>query len=127
VGAVFSWSTTNVRYASWLPWYSKRKATRSSRRQTVAKRWLKVRAARPDAVVLDLAMPVMDGWSFAEACHALPREPIPILIVSASTQLARAAEQLRAFGVHASLPKPFDLEVLLHKVRRITRHSSGER
>jgi CheY-like chemotaxis protein len=88
---------------------------------------LKVRAARPDAVVLDLAMPVMDGWSFAQACHALPCEPIPILIVSASTQLARAAEQLRAFGVHASLPKPFDLEVLLHKVGQITRHSNGER
>ena len=80
---------------------------------------LKVQLVRPDVIVLDLMMPVMDGWTFAQACHTLSGEPIPILVLSAGAQLARATEQLRVYGVHASLPKPFDLDALLTEVGRL--------
>jgi CheY-like chemotaxis protein len=44
----------------------------------------RVRAGRPDAVVLDLMLPVMDGWAFLDACQ---REELcngtPVLVVSA--------------------------------------------
>ena len=29
----------------------------------------RIQAARPDAVVLDLMMPIMDGWTFLERCR----------------------------------------------------------
>ncbi len=76
--------------------------------------------ARPDAIVLDLMMPVMDGWSFAEACHKLtsPAE-IPIVVVSAAHGLADAAKRLRPYGVCAALPKPFDLDVLTATIARL--------
>jgi len=67
----------------------------------------------PDVIVLDLMMPVMDGWAFAEACRRVTGAvEIPIIVVSAGHGLVQASEQLRAFGVRACLAKPFDLEML---------------
>lgn len=74
---------------------------------------------RPDLIVLDLMMPVMDGWRFVEECR---REPgcgeVPIVVTSASHDLPRTAEKLRSFGVRTCLAKPFDLDGLLALVER---------
>jgi two-component system, chemotaxis family, chemotaxis protein CheY len=79
-----------------------------------------VERRRPDVVVLDLMMPVMDGWAFARACNArADGRAIPIVIMSASPDLARSAEQLHPYGVRAAVAKPFDLEVLLAVVGRL--------
>src|SRR5919199_2479576 len=47
-----------------------------------------MRFVRPDCVVLDLIMPVLDGWQFLRACR---RDPLcastPVLVVSASSSL----------------------------------------
>jgi two-component system chemotaxis response regulator CheY len=78
-----------------------------------------VRAHHPDAVVLDLMMPVMDGWQFLEACR---REELcastPVLVMSAYRRLAETATTL---GARACIAKPFDLDVLLGAVDRLTR------
>jgi two-component system, chemotaxis family, chemotaxis protein CheY len=73
-----------------------------------------VRDRRPDLIVLDLMMPVMDGWTFVEECHGQPCcDDVPIVVTSASTDLPRTAEQLRSFGVRSCLAKPFDVDGLL--------------
>jgi CheY-like chemotaxis protein len=74
---------------------------------------------RPDLIVLDLMMPVMDGWAFVEECrrHARCRE-VPIVVTSASHDLPRTAEKLRAYGVRTCLAKPFDVDGLLALVER---------
>jgi CheY-like chemotaxis protein len=77
----------------------------------------KLASGRPDAVVLDLMMPVMDGRAFLSACHRDPRlAQIPVLVVSASHDLAASAPEL---GARACLAKPFDLDVLLAIVDRL--------
>ena len=44
---------------------------------------------RPDVIVLDLMMPVMDGWEFAARLQQAPRWSIPVVVVSADTLAAR--------------------------------------
>jgi CheY-like chemotaxis protein len=73
----------------------------------------------PDLIVLDLMMPIMDGWTFVEECRRKPGcEAIPIVVTSASHDLSRTAERLRSFGVRTCLAKPFDVDGLLALVER---------
>ena len=74
---------------------------------SVCERW------RPDVIVLDLMMPVMDGWTFAKRLRE--RDEIPIVVLSAANDLARHAKTIGAADV---VGKPFDLDQLLPKVAR---------
>jgi two-component system, chemotaxis family, chemotaxis protein CheY len=69
---------------------------------------------RPDLILLDLMMPVMDGWEFA---HALRRREdvgqLPIVILSADRQ---AGAKARVVGARGFLAKPFELNELLRVV-----------
>ncbi len=70
---------------------------------------------RPAAIVLDLMMPVMTGWEFLERKGRDPLlSGIPVIVVSASGREPHS-------GAAFHLEKPFDLEMLLHAVRRCTR------
>ncbi|HEX7623858.1 MAG TPA: response regulator [Anaeromyxobacteraceae bacterium] len=72
----------------------------------------------PDLIILDLMMPVMNGWKFLEAQRRHPRlASIPVIVASAST-----ASQVE--GAAVLLRKPFDVDTLLAIVARIC---GGER
>lgn len=69
--------------------------------------------ARPDAIILDLRMPVMDGLTFAEQYRGFPEPRAPLILISATvTQSA-----VQAAGAVTGLRKPVDLNVLLDTVR----------
>jgi CheY-like chemotaxis protein len=72
---------------------------------------LTVLAAWPaDVILLDLTMPVMDGWAFLEARRGDPAlAAIPVVVMSAARP-GRPA--LRALDVARVLPKPSDLDVV---------------
>ncbi len=78
----------------------------------------RVDAERPDVILLDLMMPVMDGVTFA---HALRQRPavadVPILVISADGNPQRAA----SVNPRGYLAKPFDIDALLEHVAEITR------
>jgi CheY-like chemotaxis protein len=66
------------------------------------------RARRPDAVLLDLAMPRMDGFQFAGLFRELPRsDSIPIIVVSGYSGAAYYA-RAREVGIDHYLLKPAD-------------------
>lgn len=75
------------------------------------------RRATPALILLDMKMPVMDGWAFAEAYRneTYPHAPIVVMTAARDTK-ARAAE----IGADGYLAKPFDLEDLLTIARRYT-------
>ncbi len=80
----------------------------------------RVRAFRPDVVVLDLMMPVMDGWTFAAECRRINTDrDVPIIAISAMFELQGAAGALRALGVRACLSKPFDVDDILSLVAAV--------
>ena len=66
--------------------------------------------ARPDLVLLDMRMPVMDGWEFARQYRARPEPPAPIVLLTAARDAAERAEEIHANGY---LGKPFDVQELL--------------
>jgi CheY-like chemotaxis protein len=69
---------------------------------------------RPDAILLDLMMPVMDGWMFLDAIHRDKELGcIPIGILSAVSTLHQEA---KAQGVQVTVGKPFALDELLEQV-----------
>jgi CheY-like chemotaxis protein len=75
--------------------------------------------AAPDAVVLDLHLPHLDGPGFIQALRDDPDGArVPLLVVSGAAQAADAADRL---GADALLPKPFDLDELLGAVHRVSR------
>ena len=67
-----------------------------------------------DVIVLDMMMPVMDGWEFLTAKQADPAlVRIPVIVTS-------AAPQKLPSGAHVLLGKPFDLERLLTAIDSLT-------
>jgi two-component system, chemotaxis family, chemotaxis protein CheY len=71
----------------------------------------------PQLILLDLMMPVMDGWEFAQRMRQRPPEiaRIPIIVLSADRNVGSKAADLGAVG---HLAKPFELNDLLELVRR---------
>ena len=71
----------------------------------------------PALILLDIMMPRMDGFAFAEELERRGlRSAIPILVLSAGGRARSAAEQLGAEGYVA---KPFQLAQLLDEVSRL--------
>jgi CheY-like chemotaxis protein len=74
------------------------------------------RRGRPDVVLLDLMMPVMNGWEFRAEQEKDPALlAIPVIVISADNNLS---EKARAFGGNY-LSKPLDIDDLLEEIGRL--------
>jgi CheY-like chemotaxis protein len=74
----------------------------------------RVRDAQPAAILLDLMMPVLDGWGFVDACRQQRIcLDVPVVVMSAAHGLQEITSQLKQLGVRAVLAKPFDLVELI--------------
>jgi CheY-like chemotaxis protein len=75
------------------------------------------RGERVDLILLDLVMPLMDGWQFRAEQLKDPRlTRIPVIVLSGERNLAYQAETL---GVDAYLEKPAPVTLLLRTVRAL--------
>jgi two-component system sensor histidine kinase BarA len=72
-----------------------------------------VRVTRPDAVLLDIHMPGMDGWGAAHQLRGLVDTPIPVIVVSTARN-ERGDAALAEAGIVAWLLKP------LHEASLVT-------
>ena len=78
-----------------------------------------IREFVPDGIVLDLMMPVLDGWQFVDCVRDMPGcEAVPIVVMSATHGLHETAERLHAMGVRAVMAKPFEVDALIAIVQR---------
>ena len=73
---------------------------------------------KPDVVLLDLAMPGVNGWDFLQRLQETGHlGRIPIIVVSAHLHVT--PEAILQMGVAALLPKPFNLPELLQLIEHL--------
>src|SRR2546430_3523164 len=79
---------------------------------------MSLESSPPDAIVLDLMMPMLNGWDFVEQYRDhTGGQTIPIVVVSAAGAGPRPMETL---GVKRFLRKPFALEVPERGLHEVT-------
>jgi len=69
----------------------------------------------PRLILLDMLMPIMDGWHFAAEFHSLYGHQIPIVVMTAATDAVQRAKDVEA---ESYVSKPFTIELLLENVER---------
>lgn len=67
----------------------------------------------PDLILLDMLMPVMDGWQFADQFRSRYNHQSPIVVMTAASDAAQRARDVRADGY---VSKPFSLDAFLETV-----------
>ena len=70
-----------------------------------------------DLVLMDIQMPVMDGWQAAREIRQL-NNPVPIIALSANVFESDVRKSMES-GMNAHLPKPLDVEQLLETIRKV--------
>jgi two-component system cell cycle response regulator DivK len=74
---------------------------------------------RPDLILMDIQMPVMDGYEATRRIKAIPElKSIPIVAVT-SYALSGDEQKTRAAGCDAYIAKPYSPRQMLAKVREI--------
>ena len=82
----------------------------------------KFRAIKPDMVLLDVMMPVMDGW---EVCKAIRAESqTPIIMLTAKSETGDKVQGLRT-GADDYITKPFEMREVLARVEAVLRRTGG--
>ncbi len=83
----------------------------------------KAEDAEYDAIILDLMLPVMDGWQVLKKLRETRSTPVLML-----TALDSVQDKIRGLdeGADDYLPKPFEMDELEARLRAIIRRSSGE-
>lgn len=82
------------------------------------------RADTPDLIIMDLSMPVLDGWGLFEELKLDQRtREIPCIVVTAHADLDRNRALEKGFIAYVS--KPFTTEDILHTIESaLTNHQS---
>ena len=82
----------------------------------------KFRSIKPDMVLLDVMMPVMDGW---EVCKAIRAESqTPIIMLTAKSETSDKVQGLRS-GADDYITKPFEMREVLARVEAVLRRTNG--
>jgi len=77
-----------------------------------------IERVRPDLILLDVAMPVMDGVDFLERMKSVPEiRDIPVIMMTSPTDHP-LIPKLPALGAAAHVVKPFKPEALLALIQR---------
>src|SRR5579871_2730002 len=74
-----------------------------------------LRESRPDVVLLDMVMPVLDGWHFLQQVKAENVPDLPIIIVTATVLTREWAQQQGCCGF---IRKPIEMAEMLEEIRR---------
>jgi CheY-like chemotaxis protein len=76
------------------------------------------REGHPDLILMDIGLPVIDGWEAIRQLKALPEtRDIPIITLTAHA-FSEDRKRSESAGCAGFVPKPIDLECLLGTIKR---------
>jgi DNA-binding response OmpR family regulator len=78
-----------------------------------------LREHRPRLMLLDVMMPIMDGWSVLEELRALPEDERPRVVVVSARSSVRDRAKAAELGADAFVSKPFNVDDLLGVVHEL--------
>ena len=82
----------------------------------------KFRAIRPDLVLLDVMMPVMDGWTVCRNIRA--ESTTPVIMLTAKSETDDKVTGLKN-GADDYITKPFEMKEVLARIEAVLRRSAG--
>ena len=82
----------------------------------------KFRNIQPDLVLLDVMMPVMDGWSVCKAIRV--ESQVPVIMLTAKGETDDKVAGLRS-GADDYITKPFEMKEVLARIEAVLRRSNG--
>jgi DNA-binding response OmpR family regulator len=83
---------------------------------------------KPNLIISDIMMPVMDGLEFLKACkESSEYKDIPFILLSAKGLSSRSVEKGLELGAYDYISKPFEMEELRTRVKTITHHISQDK
>ena len=83
----------------------------------------KFRAIKPDLVLLDLMLPVMDGWGVCRTIRA--ESQVPIIMLTAKGETGDKVSGLKN-GADDYITKPFEMKEVLARIEAVLRRSGIE-
>lgn len=73
-------------------------------------------SATPSLILLDMKMPIMNGWQFAAEYLKSYKQTSPIVVITAAADAEQRARDINAVGW---ISKPFNLDLLLDKIKQL--------
>ena len=83
----------------------------------------KFRAIKPDLVLLDLMLPVMDGWAVCKTIRA--ESQVPIIMLTAKGETSDKVSGLKG-GADDYITKPFEMKEVLARIEAVLRRAAGD-
>ena len=80
------------------------------------------RSLKPDLVLLDVMMPVMDGWTVCKSIRA--ESQTPVIMLTAKSETDDKVTGLKA-GADDYITKPFEMKEVLARIEAVLRRSGG--
>ena len=77
-----------------------------------------IKENKPDLVVLDIIMPILDGLGVLETLNTMDLDALPCVIVLSAVGQEKIAQRALSLGADYYVIKPFDMDVLIKRIRQ---------
>ena len=78
-----------------------------------------IQEKKPDLIILDIIMPILDGLGVLERLSTIDLDPMPHIIVSSAIGHDKITQRALSLGADYYVIKPFDMEVFIKRIRQL--------